>query len=567
MAPHLSSLEFWRGVARLVRFDLRRFRMPMAIVAGLELLRAAVAEWSLHGVFGSGSPLAISAVFVEFRMMDGALLLATAIVTAMLVQADHPGDDRGFLRSRPIDSGTVALAKLMLLLGLVAILPFLITAGRLVAYGAPVASFAASAVQFVVIGGAVAVPGWVLALLTRTLPRFLAAGAGLVVAWTVTISAIRSSGVNAWLSDRMLISLQGNGGLTTFAPPLADWQHADARGWLFALGVTVAGAAILSWYYRTRRAVASAVAGTALVIIPGLLPTLQDTWPAGPDLVAAVDGRLRLPELRLPLPGPAGPIAQEQGVLVSGAILLPTLPPHISAERRLVRSQVTAPGLQLSAPARALFGTDAMRSRMLAAGATWPAAAVRDDYLFSLTRHQADAVRDRAVDYDALVDVRFTRHALVGEAPYDAGVAFRTGEYLFEIVSEDARAGWLLCRFTRFPSLSTQRTEVTPFVALPSGRVTPAMHGILQSLDLVRVIGVADEGLGWAYGRTWSRLVVLSRAGIEVGAAVRGARLRIVESRPAGSMRTRLVARDVPVRMRQPEPAPPISMSLSGRLE
>ena len=95
--------SFARTLGRLVRFDLRRFRMLALLVVILELARAAFVEWTLHlvptaigerfgGTFGTG----------EIDVVDAFLWLATALTTAVVVQADLPSDDRAFWRTRPI---------------------------------------------------------------------------------------------------------------------------------------------------------------------------------------------------------------------------------------------------------------------------------------------------------------------------------------------------------------------------------------------------------------------------------------------------------------------------------
>jgi len=134
------------GVARLARFDLLRFRVPFAIAVGLELFRAVFVEWVLHRAPPDVAGL-IGGDFA-FQALDGTLALAAAITTALLVQADHPNDDRAFWRSRPISPWQLAIAKIALLTALFVLVPFAVNASRLVAYGAPLASIAASAVKY-----------------------------------------------------------------------------------------------------------------------------------------------------------------------------------------------------------------------------------------------------------------------------------------------------------------------------------------------------------------------------------------------------------------------------------
>jgi hypothetical protein len=111
-----GPLSFFRGVAHLCRFDLQRFRLFVAVVVALELLRAALAEWVLHRgplLPGQAFSEGVTNAAFEFQALDGALWLATALTTAIVIQADHPADDRGFLRSRPVGPWTLAIAKLL----------------------------------------------------------------------------------------------------------------------------------------------------------------------------------------------------------------------------------------------------------------------------------------------------------------------------------------------------------------------------------------------------------------------------------------------------------------------
>jgi hypothetical protein len=291
-------MSFFRGVAHLCRFDLQRFRVFVALVVALELLRAALAEWVLHrGPLLPGEAFSggVTNAAFEFQALDGTLWLATAVTTAIVVQADHPADDRGFLRSRPVGPWTLAIAKLTLLAALFAGLPFATTAARLLAYGAPVTSIAASALQFVVIGGAVVLPAWTLALVTRTLPRFMAAVAGVAIVWSVAMPAVDSMMPRVLLD--VVIRVHDRAMPAPFAPPLTDWQRVDGRGWLFALMMTGAAATLLLSACRPRRAKVATLAGLALVTVAALLPAREPLIPPAADLARQVEGRVTLPAL------------------------------------------------------------------------------------------------------------------------------------------------------------------------------------------------------------------------------------------------------------------------------
>ena len=188
-----------------------------------------------------------------------------------------------------------------MLAALFVLVPLLVNTARLVAYGAPVGAIAASAVQFVVIGGSIVVPAWALALAARTLPRFLAMAAGVAIARYVALAAAVTF-VPPYLLGPEFFGGSFRAASNGFAPALADWQAVDRHGWVVALLVTVAAAALLIAYYRTRRAAASIAAGLALDRRADRRATARRCpWRRTRICAAIVDGRLRLDgSLRLP---------------------------------------------------------------------------------------------------------------------------------------------------------------------------------------------------------------------------------------------------------------------------
>jgi hypothetical protein len=523
--------------------------VPIAAVGGLELLRGALAEWALHGApFGSHLLIESDSVAFELQSADGALTIASVIVTAIVVQADHPTDDRGFLRSRPVGAWQLATAKLTLLATLLVMVPFLVTAARLLAYDAPATSLLASAIQFAVIGGSLALPAWALALITRTLPGFLAAATGIVTVWFVARAAFVSYGIWGWVDDASLFRTRD--GFAAFAAPFADWQHAEARGWLFALAMTVAAAAVLMSYYRSRRVIAATAAALGLVLLPTVIPAWEAASPAPADLGAVVEGGARLDALVVPSARAAAQIAasgQWKKAAVSGTITIPALPPNVSTERAIGEVRVSAPGLRIVQPGLPYCCDNAaFRASAAAAGAPvddpsrWvgpqrPGEAA----LFLAPLAHIEAMRGRRVDVEADVALRLTRHVLVADIALRAGAAVRTSDTLIEVVAVDFATKDIRCRFTRFPTLARSRPLLWTFIDDPP-------IGIVRSLGLrEQERGFGGNDLGWARGRTWSRLARLPILDLPI--APETLRLRIVESRPAGEMSMRLIARDVPV--------------------
>ena len=86
-----APLSTWRAVRHLCRFDLARYRVLIAAMVGLELLRAAYVEWTLQlAPIVIGERLTTAAGEVEVYMLDLAIWAMTWVVTAVVVQGDSP---------------------------------------------------------------------------------------------------------------------------------------------------------------------------------------------------------------------------------------------------------------------------------------------------------------------------------------------------------------------------------------------------------------------------------------------------------------------------------------------
>ena len=178
-------------------------------------------------------------------------------------------------------------------------MPWLVDAGRLIAYGAPVSAILASGVQFIVLTGSVVAPAWALALVTRTLPRFIAFGLGAIIAaflgkgalfyWWAVWSI--NAGAASMIGDRP-------------AQFLLDWQQLDASRWWAALLTTAAAFAILVAHYRHRRRLVSIAAVVALMIESWALAQHSPSGQAPASLERLVSGHLDVGDT-LVLPPPS----------------------------------------------------------------------------------------------------------------------------------------------------------------------------------------------------------------------------------------------------------------------
>ena len=474
------------------------------------------------GVFG-GDVFGGDVGSFEFQTLDGALWLATAITTAILVQADHPADDRAFWRTRPVGAWQLAVAKLSLFAALFVLVPILVNTARLVAYDAPVGAIVASALQFVVIGGSIVVPAWALAIAARTLPRFLALAAGVAIAWYVAIAAAVTFVPSRILGPKFFggsFRAASNG----FAPALADWQAVDRHGWVVALLVTAAAAALLIAYYRTRRATASIAAGLALIALPIVVPQRDLSVAADPELAAIVDGGLRLVgSLGLPSkPRVESEVPRPDVLPLRGSLVLSSaLPLNVSASPEFGQARLSMRDAELIVEGSPYCCDNVDRMAALAAASgTAPDGVVTGPFgltgpgypgmprngiaLFTVPVRDAEHLRGRAVGVEGAVRLQFTRHRLVADLPLSAGVAFRTDAYLIEILAIEERAGVAVCRFSRFPALtSLPGPPLRFFVGNPRERVFPAMSWSRQETEL------DGGGIGWARGRTWTARMTL----------------------------------------------------------
>ena len=261
---------------------------------------------------------------MEIVFIDAILALATAVTTALVVQADLPADDRAFWRSRPIPPLALALGKVVVLGLIFVVVPATIDGARLLAHGAPAAAVVAAATQIAVEAAAIIVPAWILALLTGTLARFIGTAIGLFVRITAILSATAY-----WLLRLADVRLSP----ARVAQSL-DWQHVDALGWLPALAISVVALGILVRHYQHRRWALSIMSAVTLLVSSTLLTSRDWTPAAAPDLERLVAGRIGvvgiLPPAR-PQTAPETPLPEHDSEPVRILFTLPPLPVDVSA--------------------------------------------------------------------------------------------------------------------------------------------------------------------------------------------------------------------------------------------
>ena len=532
IAPPLSLA---RMILHLCRFDLRRFRVLIAVLVGLELLRAIYVEWALHlAPLEGAASFRVDVGEAGTTLLDPILGLGFILATAIIVQADHPSDDRAFWRSRPIPGHALAMAKLALFVGLFVVLPAAVNTVRLLAYGAPAASVFAAIVQLALAAAAI-VPIWALAILTRTLPRFLLATGGLVIGLVLVINLLANLFVSG---PRMGVAIGGGFGI--------DWPGDARLGWPVGLAFTAAGLALLVAHYWHRRTTVSAVGGLALVVAPMLIPASPRTTPAPPALAALVAERLSLPSgLTLPLQSSLEWARLSRArfpVTLEGDVALPPLPNDVSAGIAL-----TDPRLSVAGHSIAATGSQQCCRGLGAIGAASLAPTVATLRIttnaFGLVRLD-DIVRLRGQHLDVRADatVTFVGHRLVADLPLKPGAAFRTDRYLVEIVGLDPQHAMVYLRVARFPRLIAGTEPQVSFFEADAAR-----HRVSSLSQAFRQqpLEFSHDGPDWAQGEKWvGRFKLLIQ---RVGPSPIDPRLLIVESRRLGTARTTLSATDVPV--------------------
>lgn len=562
IVPQPMSLV--RAIRHLCAMDLRRFHWLVASVVGIELVRTVLVEGSLHlAPATTRQAMGPAGAEVAVPLLDLGIVVMIAVVTAILVQADHPTDDRAFWRTRPIPPIAMAGAKLLSMTLLFVVVPSAFNAVRLAAYGAPAGAIAAATIQIAVLAGVVCVPAWFIAVVTRTLPKFLGTLFGVMVATYFLMGFV-------WMIARFQAPglPPGLGGV----PGMFDWQHTGTHGWWGGLISTVAGLAILAAHYTTRHMKATVAALLSLVLIPSLVPAVDREQPAPADLARRVDGRLTLPEGLSAMGASRSSEFGETIVHATGRIAAPPLPDDVSASIRLDGLTVRAAGRPVPADGReqCCLGLGAMgvvsaaaarraavdRAQPLTYARARPGSYSNDNarfQVFDVRASLVDALRGGPIDLDADAAVDFARHRIAGACPLRPGASLRTDGFLLEVLAVETlgdRAidprtrSWViqvLVRFTRFPSMGISSPKLDVFTA-DRGRTTA---------DFVRApwpIATYNAGTtvdNFAYGRRWAgRYPIMIEARTPQLGDVD---LVAVESTGAGTLHTRLAAAGVPI--------------------
>jgi hypothetical protein len=182
-------------VWHLVRNDLRahhRLLLAWLAIVVAQPLVTAVAWWGALDSAVAWGPL--SALVVVRIGLAGALV-------AMLVQGDSPIDDRAFWRTRPISPTTLAVAKLLLVVGIFVVAPMAVVLMVAAWVKVPVAHWPATLVQVFVMEAALAGLSLSLSTRTRSVAGLLLLALGSVVGFSMLLGSLQELRRVTWLAE------------------------------------------------------------------------------------------------------------------------------------------------------------------------------------------------------------------------------------------------------------------------------------------------------------------------------------------------------------------------------
>jgi hypothetical protein len=519
------------SIRRLTVSELRRLWPWAVMIVVLELLRIPVDE------AGVRRPWEVE----HLPWLLDALTIATIwLVTAAIAQTDHPNDDRAFWRTRPIDPVVFAAGKIVTVAVLVAGLPGLVNGGRLLWDGAPIPSVLVAAWQIAVQAGAHVVPAWIVALLARTFPRFVAVCGGAL-------------GVGAFSLISVLNVLYAFGLSSTrgaFERFIIDgWQMRGSYGWVPAGTATAAALAVICSYYRTRRVWRTVVAMLVLQVGIRIWPAVDASRPALPPTLTAAARRVVLESAFLHVRRQSG----SRGPTLDARFDVPALPPDYSASLRLSDVSIrTSSGATLSVPDRVLCCAGlGVRGRLPLA--TPIPRRLADGVLVDLPGGEANVLVGQHVAFAGRALVDLWRHREVGTMPLAAGATLRTDRYQLEIVEQkyydnptEEHSVGLVMRVARYPGWTSEHDLDLRFLVATPDRTR--VIRLRSTREEIHYIETTPEWFYWpSRGRAWTFRLRLWQYATPAIPSFRGMQILVFETEPAGRVWTSFAAGDVPL--------------------
>lgn len=239
------------GIGHLIGHDLRTHRLE--IVTWLLLLCAHVPFG--YAVVTDALPLAPEVATPTLLLVRLAL---AAIIIASILQADAPSDDRTFWRTRPVPRGSIAVAKVGLIVALFLGLPLAVVLLEAVWLRVPLSHVPTIVLDVVMLDGAMVGLMVLVATLTRRVASMVLAliGSGVVLFLLVALAGLvlRSAPVRRVYeaapqkADDVLPALGVLLAITTWTMSLYAWRRSTDRRGLSLIGATglAAGAVALA---------------------------------------------------------------------------------------------------------------------------------------------------------------------------------------------------------------------------------------------------------------------------------------------------------------------------------
>jgi hypothetical protein len=381
---------------------------------------------------------------------------AMVVAVATVVHRDPLVGRRAFWLTRPIPPRTLLLAKALVLSPLV-IVPLLLNAARLMAYGADVQAVAASSLQLAVSRAAWIGVTWLIAAVTASTMAFILTGFAIWLTFVVYSVAAYNFSQNFSSGPPPLI----------VALPILP-ASTNAASWFSLTAATAASAAILAWQYRARRR-GAAIALLALtmfalanrgLLIPQRLTRAREPEP--PAWSAAL--HVRLAEHRVSAESVATREPGRRATYFAGRLDVIGLPAEYTATVVPRTSRVSADGVRVDGRGRPKTYEPPQRRLDLVLvnanlGGAQRAKPVDPPGLGNSYVQINDARRlapflNRVVRIDAEFEIWLTRHHLFATLPLRADAAVRHGGALFAIthVRRDGHQVVARIRHAAFPT-------------------------------------------------------------------------------------------------------------------
>jgi ABC-type transport system involved in multi-copper enzyme maturation permease subunit len=236
-------------IRQLIATDTRRFRLVIAVWL---LLVAVVAGFDAVTARLDAATLASRADTISLLdlVLGLALIVLSAVIPAMVVQADAPSGTESFWMTRPIAPGTLLRAKFFLCLAVIVVVPLVAQALVMQSWDVPARPAIGVLAESLLFRLALLAVIMVLAAVSRDIGRFFLLGVGIIVGTVLMLVIVQT--------------LEGNRGISF--PPVPDvLVFSDLSDAIVGVcGIAAAALISLTAQYRRRSRLLTAVLMAAL---------------------------------------------------------------------------------------------------------------------------------------------------------------------------------------------------------------------------------------------------------------------------------------------------------------